>query len=125
MRYALFRRGLAVEGNTGFEPFDLQILLGPVCRVALNTLWDRDNVMSLRWRLRAAPVPILAAAAAVLVLLAARQWVAAIAVGAAALLWAAVVTIPPLTRLPATLKAALIEALDRLHTDATIVAEGT
>jgi hypothetical protein len=75
--------------------------------------------------LSAAPVPVLAAAAAVLVLLAARQWVAAITVGAAALLWAAAVTIPPLTRLRATLKAALIEAMDRLHTDATIVAGGT
>jgi len=81
--------------------------------------------MSLRWRLRAAPVPILAAAAAVLVMLAARQWVAAIAVGAAALLWTAAVTVPRLTRLPATLKAALIEAMDRLHTDATVATEGT
>jgi len=126
LRYALFRRGLRVAGNTGFEPFDLQILLGPVCRVSLNTLWDQDDsAMSLRWRLTAAPVPILAAAAIVLVLLAARQWIPAIAFGAAAGLWFAALTLPPLTRLPATLKAALIEALDRLRTDATIVAEGT
>src|SRR5207245_10033330 len=38
LRYALFRRGLAVAGNAGgFEPFDLQIVLGPICRVALNS----------------------------------------------------------------------------------------
>ena len=126
LRYALFRRGLRVAGNTGFEPFDLQILLGPVCRVSLNTLWEQDDsAMSLRWRLTAAPAPMLAAAAIVLVLLAARQWIPAIAFGAAAGLWFAALTLPPLTRLPATLKAALIEALDRLRTDATIVAEGT
>jgi hypothetical protein len=125
LRYALFRRGLVVAGNTGFEPFDLQILLGPVCRVSLNTLWDQnDGAMSLRWRLAAAPAPILAAAAIVLVLLAVRQWIPAIAVGAAAVLWAAALTIPPLTRLPATLKAALFEAMERLRTDAIIVAEG-
>ena len=40
--------------------------------------------MSLRWRVAAAPVPILAAAAIVLVLFAARQWIAAIAFAVAA-----------------------------------------
>ena len=124
LRYALFSRGLVVAGNTGFEPFDLQILLGPVCRVPLNTLWDRDGELSLRWRLSAAPVPILTAAACVLVLLVLGQWTAAVAIGAAALTTAAALTIPALTRLPATLRDALIEAMDRLQVDATVVSGG-
>jgi GT2 family glycosyltransferase len=117
LRYALFRRGLMVAGNTGFEPFDLQILLGPVCRVPLNTLWDENGALALRWRVAANPVPILAAAALVLVLFAAGQWIGAVALAAAAIVWVAALTIPPLTRLPATLNAALIEAIERLRAD--------
>ncbi|HKD68035.1 MAG TPA: glycosyltransferase [Candidatus Binataceae bacterium] len=124
LRYALFRRGLVVAGNTGLEPFDLQILLGPVCRVPLNTLWEEDGALSLRWRLAAAPLPILAAAALVLVLFGTGQRTAAIVIAAAALVWVAALTIPPLTRLPATLRDALIEAMERLHLDATVVSGG-
>jgi GT2 family glycosyltransferase len=124
LRYALFSRGLVVAGNTGFDSFDLQILLGPICRVPLNTLWDEDGELCLRWRLSAAPLPILTVATIVLVLCAAGQWTAAIAIAAAALASAAVLTIPPLARLPATLRDALIEAMDRLQVDATVVSGG-
>jgi hypothetical protein len=124
LRYALFSRGLVVAGNTGFDAFDLQILLGPICRVPLNTLWDQEGELSLRWRLSAAPVPILVAAAIVSMLFAAGQWTAAVAIAAAALASAAVLTIPPLTRLRATLRDALIEAMDRLQVDATVVSGG-
>ena len=70
-------------------------------------------------------MPMLAAAAIVLVLLAARQWIPAIAFAAAAGLWIAALTIAPLTRLRATLKDALIEAMDRLRCDVKIAPEGT
>jgi O-antigen biosynthesis protein len=123
LRYALFRRGLVVAGNTGFEPYDLQIALGPICRVPLNALWDENGELSLRWRLAAAPVPILAAAAIVLALAGVGRWIEAIAIAAAAIAWAAALTIPPLTRLPATLRDALIETMDRLHLEATIPTE--
>jgi len=125
LRYALFRRGLAVAGNSGgFEPFDLQIVLGPICRVALNTLWEENGPVALRWRLGAAPLPIAVAAALMLVLCAAGRWVAALTIAGALLAWVAALTIPPLTRLPATLRAALIEAADHLRWDANIVSEG-
>ena len=120
LRYALFRRGLTVAGNTGFDSFDLRILLGPICRVPLNTLWSDDGALSLRWRLSAAPLPVLAAAGLALILVAAGQWIAASAVVAAAALLAAATTIPSLRRLPATLRDALIEAMDRLHIDAVV-----
>jgi O-antigen biosynthesis protein len=124
LRFALFRRGLIVAGNTGFEPFDLQILLGPVCRVPLNALWQEDGGLCLRWRLGASPLPILGAAAIVLVLIAAGRWIGGVAIAAAALAWTAAVTVPPLTRLPATLRDALLEAMDRLHVDATVASGG-
>jgi GT2 family glycosyltransferase len=123
LRYALFRRGLAVAGNTGFEPFDLQILLGPVCRVALNLLGDESGALALRWRVGAAPVPMLAGAALALVLFAAGHPPGAIAFAAATLLVLAALTIPPLTRLRATLRDGLIEAMDRLRCDVKIVSE--
>jgi hypothetical protein len=111
---------LAVAGNTGFEPFDLQILLGPICRVALNLLGDESGALALRWRVGAAPIPILAGAAPALVLFAAGHPMAAVAFAAAALLWIAALTIAPLTRLRATLRDALIEAMDRSHCDVKI-----
>lgn len=115
LRYALFRRGLVVAGNSGFEPFDLQIRLGPLCRVPLNILWEEDGGLCLRWRLGVAPLPILIGAVVVLALFAAGQWIAAAVIAAAAIVWAAAITFPPLTRLPATLRDALIEAMDRMH----------
>jgi GT2 family glycosyltransferase len=125
LRYALFRRGLAVAGNTGgFEAFDLQIVLGPICRVALNTLWEGNGPVALRWRVGAAPLPIAAVAVVMLVLCAAGRWVTALTIAGALLAWVAALTIPPLTRLPATLRAALIEAADRLRWDANISSKG-
>jgi GT2 family glycosyltransferase len=124
LRYALFSRGLVIAGNTGFEPFDLQILLGLVSRVPLNVLWEEDGGLWLRWRLAVSPLPILAAAALVLVVFAAGFGIAAAAIAAAALLWTSAVTVPVLTRLPATLRDALIEAMDGLHVDATVVTTG-
>jgi O-antigen biosynthesis protein len=124
LRYALFRRGLVVAGNTGFEPFDLQILLGPVCRVPLNALWQEDGGLCLRWRLGASPTPILCVTAIVVGLFAAGRWMGGAALATAAIAWAAALTIPPLTRLPATLRDALIEAMDRLHVDATVAPGG-
>ncbi len=123
LRYALFRRGLTVAGNTGFEPFDLQILLGPICRVALNLLGDESGALALRWRVGAAPMPILAGAALALILFVAAHPMAAVAF-AVALLWVAALTIAPLTRIRATLRDALIEAMDRLRCDVKILSEG-
>ncbi len=120
LRQALFRRGLVVAGNTGFEPFDLQVRLGPLCRVALNLLWEKEGAMELRWRLAAAPLPVIAAAAVVGALLLARQWAAAAVIAAAATAAAALLTIPPLTRLPATLRDAMLEAMERLGVDARL-----
>ncbi len=60
-----------------------------------------------------------------LVLCAAGRWMTALTIAGALLAWVAALTIPPLTRLPATLRAALIEAADRLRWDANIVSEGT
>ncbi len=124
LRYALFRRGLIVAGNTGFEPYDLQIHLGPVCRVALNALWEEDGGLYLRWRLGMSALPILIAAAIVLVPMAAGRLLAGAAVLAAILVWTAALTLPALTRLPATLCQALVEAMDRLRVEATVVAGG-
>jgi len=95
-----------------------------VCRVPLNALWEEDGGLCLRWRLAAAPLPILIAAAVVLVLFAAGQWTAGAAIAAAAIASAVALTIPVLTRLPSTLRDALIEAMDRLHIDATILPGG-
>ena len=126
LRYALFRRGLGVAGNTGFEPFDLQILLGPVCRVALNTLWERkQRARAAMARDRRSDADAGGRGDGVGVVCGGRQWIPAVAFAAAALLWFAALTLAPLTRLRATLKAALIEAMDRLRSDANIVAEGT
>ena len=93
-----------VAGNTGFEPFDLQILLGPICRVALNLLGDESGALALRWRVGAAPMPILAGAALALILFVAGHPMAAVAFAAVALLSVAALTIAPLTRLRATLR---------------------
>jgi GT2 family glycosyltransferase len=124
LRYALFRRGLTVEGNTGFEPYDLQIILGPACRVPVNTLSEDDGKLYLRWRLKLSALPILIAAAIVLALLAAGQLIAAVAIAGAALGLSAILALAPLTRLPSALREGLIEAMDRLHVDATVVSEG-
>ncbi len=124
LRYALFRRGLTVEGNTGFEPFDLQIMLGSMVRVPLNTLAQEDGGLYLHWRVAASPIPILIAAAIVLGLIATGQWIAAGAAAAAAIAWCAIVAIAPLSRLPSVLGDGLIEAMDRLQVDATVISEG-
>ena len=81
--------------------------------------------MCLRWRLAASPLPVLFAAAVVLVLIAAGQWMAAAIIAAAAITWAAALTIAPLTRLPATLRDALVEAMDRLRVEATLMPGGS
>jgi glycosyltransferase involved in cell wall biosynthesis len=122
LRDALFHRGLAVAGNTGLEPFDLQIMLAPACRVPLNLIRESDGAVDLRWRLRTAPIPILIAAAVLLGLVAAGQWIAAAVLAAAALVWAAP-ALARLSRLPATLRGAMFEAMGRLELKAALVSE--
>jgi len=54
---------------------------------------------------------------------AAGQWIAAAVLAAAALVWSAAPALARLSRLPATLRGALLEAMDRLEVKATLVSE--
>ncbi len=108
LRAALIRRGVAVAVSDGFEPFDLEILMTPALRIALNAMVPEQGGMTLRWRLRLELAPILAVLAALILLpLMTRQpWPIVIAAPIlAALAWAALAA-PRIRRIGGLIEAA-------------------
>jgi cellulose synthase/poly-beta-1,6-N-acetylglucosamine synthase-like glycosyltransferase len=82
MRRALLRRTVAVATTDGFQSYDLQMIVMPAIRVALNALRQSGGRVALRWRIGAAAARVAAAAAGALILLLAAGlglWVAILA----------------------------------------------